>query len=249
VPGPPGGGGGGGGYGYGAPQEDFAMGRDIMYATRAMRHSFLRKVLTIVAAQLCLTAAVAAPILLLPGPSAFLAANRWAVPISGIVAFASLLVLVCSEGARRAYPSNLLLLGVFTAAQGVLVGVACASYSTPTVLWAVVLTAAVCVFLVRPPLALPRVFGPIALLALFRSPGTRPLSHAAHCLKPTGRTRARKPPAQPRATQRSTLKRRPPNPRPPPPNRPRLQNPAPRWGTPSKQSTTSRRRAACCTAP
>ncbi|GBF90449.1 hypothetical protein Rsub_03445 [Raphidocelis subcapitata] len=151
VPVPPGGGGGGGfysSYGAGAPQEEFAMGHDIMYASRAMRHSFLRKVLGLVAAQLCLTAAIAAPILLLPGPRAWLGANRWAVPLAAAAAFGTLLVLVCSEGARRAYPTNLFLLAGFTAAQGVLVGVACASYNTPTVLWAVVMTACVCVLLV-----------------------------------------------------------------------------------------------------
>jgi hypothetical protein len=133
----------------GAPNE-YGMGTDLMYASRAMRHGFLRKVLGIVAAQLLLTAAVAAPILLLPGPQKWFSANRWALPLALIVTFGTLIALVCSEGARRAYPTNLVLLGVFTAAQGVLVGVACAAYDTPTVLLAVVLTAAVCVALVRP---------------------------------------------------------------------------------------------------
>ena len=99
-----------------------------MYASRAMRHGFVRKVLGIVAAQLLLTAAIAAPVFLLNGPRAWLGANRWAVPLAGIVTFATLLCLVCSERARRSYPSNLLLLGAFTAAQGLLVGVACGAY-------------------------------------------------------------------------------------------------------------------------
>jgi len=120
-----------------------------MYASRSMRHGFLRKVLGIVCAQLLLTAAIAAPILLLPGPQKFLFANRWAVPLAIIVTFGTLISLVCSEGARRRFPSNLILLGVFTAAQGVLVGVACAAYDTPTVLMAVLLTAVVCLALVR----------------------------------------------------------------------------------------------------
>ncbi|KAI8464139.1 MAG: inhibitor of apoptosis-promoting Bax1-domain-containing protein [Monoraphidium minutum] len=124
------------------------MGADLLYASRAMRHGFLRKVLGIVAAQLLLTAAIAAPILLAPGPRAWLAANTWAVALAGIVTFASLICLVCSEAARRSFPSNILLLGAFTAAQGVLVGVACAAYSTPSVLLAVLLAAGVCVALI-----------------------------------------------------------------------------------------------------
>jgi FtsH-binding integral membrane protein len=143
------------GFGFGSSAggplatADHGMGTDLMYASRAMRHGFLRKVLGIVCAQLLLTAAIAAPILLLPGPQKFLFANRWAVPLAVIVTFGTLISLVCSEGARRSFPSNLLLLGAFTAAQGVLVGVACAAYDTPTVLMAVVMTAAVCLSLVR----------------------------------------------------------------------------------------------------
>ncbi|KIY99770.1 hypothetical protein MNEG_8190 [Monoraphidium neglectum] len=148
---PPGfGGAGGGGYfgGGGYPNGgDFGMGTDLLYATRAMRHGFLRKVLGIVCAQLLLTAAIAAPFPFGPG-RAWLSHNQWAVPLAAIVTFGTLICLVCSESARRSFPSNILLLGVFTAAQGVLVGVSCAAYSTPTVLMAVVMTAAVSLALV-----------------------------------------------------------------------------------------------------
>lgn len=150
VPAPQMGGAGPGGFfpGATAAAGDFGLGTDLLYASRSMRHAFLRKVLGIVCAQLLLTAAIAAPIVLSPAPRAWLASNRWAVTLSVIVTFSMLICLTCSEGARRSYPSNLLLLGAFTAAQGVLVGVACAAYQTPTVLMAVVLTAAVCLALV-----------------------------------------------------------------------------------------------------
>lgn len=92
---------------------------------------------------------MAAPILLSPSPRKWLAANSWALPLAAIVTISTLICLVCSEGARRRYPANLLLLAAFTAAQGLLVGVACASYSSSTVLLAVVLSAAVCLALVR----------------------------------------------------------------------------------------------------
>lgn len=158
----PGAGGGGflglpqGGDGYyavpGGPHGgEFGMGTDLLYANRAMRHGFLQKVLGIVAAQLLLTAAVAAPLAFAPGPRSWLSANTWAVPLAAIVTFGTLICMVCSEAARRSYPSNILLLAAFTVAQGVLVGVSCAAYSSTSVLLAVVLTAAVCLALVRRP--------------------------------------------------------------------------------------------------
>ncbi len=53
------------------------------------------------------------------------------------------LVLACSERARRHHPTNLLLLFLFTACQSLLVGAACATYDAHIVAAAFGLTAAV----------------------------------------------------------------------------------------------------------
>ena len=140
---------GAGAHGAGAGADD-VFGYDVAFASRAMRHAFVRKVLGVVCCQLLLTAAVAAGVLLAPGGGRWVARNAgWALPAAAGATFGTLLLMLCSERARRAYPGNLFLLGVFTAAQGLLVGVAVAAYSAPSVVLAVVMSAAVCLALVR----------------------------------------------------------------------------------------------------
>jgi hypothetical protein len=220
------------------------MGTDVMYASRAMRHGFLRKVLGIVAAQLLLTAAVAAPILLMPGPQQWLASNRWALPLACILTFGTLIALVCSEGARRAYPTNLVLLGIFTGAQGVLVGVACAAYDTPTVVLAVVLTAAVCLALVRG-----RWDGAAPPCGGARGGARGFGSRSRLCARPA---RAAPPPARQSGMEgplhaAAACARGPRDPGGPAPSAGRARGS--RSPTRCRPSTTSPRPAACCTAP
>lgn len=63
--------------------------------------------------------------------------------LAAVLAATTLIALACSEAARRRHPVNLALLFSFTLAEGVLVGVAAASYESRAVVLAVGLTALV----------------------------------------------------------------------------------------------------------
>jgi FtsH-binding integral membrane protein len=108
-----------------------------------LRRGFVRKVFGLLAAQLLLTAAIAAPMVLVPSVTAFVAANGWIVGVSSIASLALILVLSFSESARHTHPTNLLLLAAFTALEGVVVGAIAASYALSSVALAVFITGGV----------------------------------------------------------------------------------------------------------
>mmetsp|Transcript_11446 Transcript_11446/g.24601 ORF Transcript_11446/g.24601 Transcript_11446/m.24601 type:complete len:247 (-) Transcript_11446:327-1067(-) len=113
------------------------------FAERQIRQGFVRKVFGILAFQLALTAGVGAAFVAVPNVKLFVAANPWTLWGSLGLSFALILVLACSESARRNHPTNLLLLFSFTLCQAVLVGTASATVDTQVLLLAVGITAAV----------------------------------------------------------------------------------------------------------
>jgi FtsH-binding integral membrane protein len=117
-------------------------------APRQLRHAFLRKVLALVMLQLLATAALAMPITSHKAARAFLHANPWVFGLAAIIAATLLLVLACSEAARRVHPTNLLLLGAFTAAEGAMVGTASATYQTHVLVVGLLIAASVCLALI-----------------------------------------------------------------------------------------------------
>jgi FtsH-binding integral membrane protein len=127
---------------------DSLLAYDMLYASRQVRHRFMRKVLGIIILQLLLTAAVAAPVVHNKQVRQFLKQNPWALVLSSVVAFTVVIILACSEAARRTHPTNLILLSVFTVTEGLLVGVASATYNTHVLLNALVWTAAAMLIMV-----------------------------------------------------------------------------------------------------
>lgn len=113
-----------------------------------VRHAFIRKVLGLLTVQLLLTAAVAMQVVIRKPVRRFLHANPWVFFIALVLYITLLLVLACSESARRRHPANLLLLGAFTLAQGCLVGTASATYATTAPILGVLITAAVSLALI-----------------------------------------------------------------------------------------------------
>jgi len=113
-----------------------------------VRHAFIRKVLGLLTLQLLLTAALAMPFLVKKHVRRFLHANPWVFFLSLVVSVTLLLVLACSEAARRRHPTNLLLFGAFTLAQGCVIGTASATYATNAPIVAVLTTGAVSLALI-----------------------------------------------------------------------------------------------------
>jgi len=66
-----------------------------------MRRGFVRKVFGILSAQLLLTFAIAAPMVLVPSVTRFVADNSWIVGLASVASFALVLVLSFSESARH----------------------------------------------------------------------------------------------------------------------------------------------------
>ena len=110
--------------------------------------SFVRKVLGLLTTQLLVTAAVSWTFVAIPEVKGFVGAHPWVLWTSIGLAFALILVLACSESARRSHPTNLILLMLFTGFEAVLVGSACAVYNAQVVLLALAITGAVVLGLV-----------------------------------------------------------------------------------------------------
>lgn len=113
-----------------------------------VRHAFIRKVLFLLTVQLLLIAAVATAFLLKKKVRRFLHTNPWVFFLCLVVAATLLLVLACSEAARRQHPTNLLLFGALTLAQGCVVGTASGTYGTNAPVVGVFITAAVSLALI-----------------------------------------------------------------------------------------------------
>jgi FtsH-binding integral membrane protein len=97
----------------------------------------------LLAAQLLLTAAIAAPIVLHPAIKSFVASSGVVVGLACITSLVLILVLTFNEQARRSHPTNLILLAAFTTAEGVLTGAITSTYDLQVVVLAVSMTAAI----------------------------------------------------------------------------------------------------------
>jgi FtsH-binding integral membrane protein len=113
-----------------------------------VRHAFIRKVLGLLTVQLLLAAAVAMFVLMKKPVRRFLRSNPWVCFLALVVCATLLLLLACSEAARRQHPANLLLLAAFTLAQGAAIGTASATYATNAPVLGLLITAAVCLALI-----------------------------------------------------------------------------------------------------
>jgi len=107
-------------------------------ASTEVRVGFVRKVYAILSVQLLLTAAIAAPF---SRQLHFVRAN----PSLFFLAFAITLIttcaMVCCQSITRTFPQNYIILFLFTAAEGVMIGFVCASYTGESLALAVGVTA------------------------------------------------------------------------------------------------------------
>jgi FtsH-binding integral membrane protein len=90
--------------------------------------------------QLAVTAAVAAAFVVSAPLQLYVAANPWTMWATLAVSFVLVLVMACSETARRTHPWNLLCLFAFTGCEAVLMGILSASLQTDVLLMAAGIT-------------------------------------------------------------------------------------------------------------
>lgn len=104
-----------------------------------VRHGFIRKVYSILFIQLSITVAIAAPFVLLDSNvvQPFIAANLWLVWLSLALSLISMFTFACFPSLMRKYPVNYIILLVFTATEGLFVGLISSQYKIESVVIAV----------------------------------------------------------------------------------------------------------------
>lgn len=120
--------------------ESQQMDADVAFATASMRNAFARKVFAVVALQLLVTAGVAAACMYGDGVRATVLRHPGMYYAAWGVSFISIMVISCVEKARRSFPLNIIMLGVFTLSMAFLVGMITAFHSVEAVMLAFVVT-------------------------------------------------------------------------------------------------------------
>ena len=105
-----------------------------------VRHGFIRKVYSILFVQLLMTSAIAAPFVLLDQEkvSNFVVSNMWLMWLSLALSIAFMFIFACFPSLMRKYPLNYFILFLYTATQGLFIGLICSRYTAQSVLLAVV---------------------------------------------------------------------------------------------------------------
>jgi len=135
-------------YGYGDIETGLgqppALYPGIPAEENVLRWGFIRKVYGILSVQLVLTTLVSAIVVFTPAVTGFLQSNSWSLIFISILP----LILLCPlYYYHQSHPLNLVLLGLFTVAISLTVGIVCALTEGIIVLEALILTAAVVVSL------------------------------------------------------------------------------------------------------
>ena len=69
--------------------------------------------------------------------------SRWLYWVAFAITFVCLIAMACCEGVRRKFPTNLIFLGIFTGAEGFMLGTLCAHFEADAILIAVGITVGV----------------------------------------------------------------------------------------------------------
>lgn len=124
--------------------DDFMYGTNVASAHITIRLGFLRKVYGILTTQLALTAVVGFIFMMHEGVKGFVQSNPWMIMLAFVGTLATLFPLMIK---RQEYPTNYILLGLFTLMEAYTVGVIVTMYDKLVVLEAVLLTLGVTIAL------------------------------------------------------------------------------------------------------
>ncbi|KAI3962656.1 hypothetical protein MKX01_037299 [Papaver californicum] len=119
----------------------------MMSGSPELRWAFIRKIYTIVSIQLLLTVAVSSVVVFVPAVSHFILYSHAGVSLYVAILITPLIVLCLLACFHQKHPVNFILLGIFTVAVSMSVGLSCALTSGKIILEAAVLTAVVVVSL------------------------------------------------------------------------------------------------------
>ncbi|XP_065417448.1 protein lifeguard 3 [Chrysemys picta bellii] len=131
-------------YGSGGSGEEDGLRTSTM-DDRKVRHTFIRKVYTIISVQLLVTVGIIAVFTFVSPVRNFVRRNVAVYYCSYAVFLVTYLVLACCQGPRRRFPWNFILLSIFTLAMAFMTGTIASMYSTRAVLITMVITAIVAI--------------------------------------------------------------------------------------------------------
>merc|ERR1712059_1961 len=113
------------------------------FGEKAVRLGFIRKVYSILCCQLTLTLGIIGVFTMDSVKEYATGDGQWMFWVALVVMLVTLISMACCSSVRRKTPHNYIFLGLFTAAEGFLLGMATSTYSVPEVLISVGVCAAV----------------------------------------------------------------------------------------------------------
>ncbi|KAJ4930740.1 hypothetical protein JOQ06_025048 [Pogonophryne albipinna] len=129
---------------YGQAPPGYSQGlEDNSFSEAAIRRGFIRKVYLTLMLQLLVTVGIICAFLYWDALREWTRANSWFSYVMMATVLVLILVLSCCDNLRRQVPLNFIALGLFTVAEGLMLGSVSAYYNADAVLWAVGATALV----------------------------------------------------------------------------------------------------------
>ncbi|XP_033049639.1 protein lifeguard 1-like isoform X3 [Trachypithecus francoisi] len=110
------------------------------FSDASVRRAFIIKVFLLLSVQLLLTAVITSVFIFWEALRVWVLKNPWFIYATFPAFFAVLIILACCGNLRRQVPANYILLGFFTALEGLLLGAISVFYKAEEVLWATAAT-------------------------------------------------------------------------------------------------------------
>ncbi|XP_023082351.1 protein lifeguard 1 [Piliocolobus tephrosceles] len=110
------------------------------FSDASVRRAFIIKVFLLLSVQLLLTAVITSVFIFWEALKVWVLKNPWFIYATFPAFFAVLIILACCGNLRRQVPANYILLGFFTALEGLLLGAISVFYKAEEVLWATAAT-------------------------------------------------------------------------------------------------------------